>query len=122
MLKIKIENKFQRPKHFKVENAAPCSPVPPTYGGKFERLDLSQPTKYVFHLDADIRFIKDITEPMQFVMTFFKCASGDQASNCDGSETLKVNDVCDRFSEKNAIWTPLMKVIKPKLLCPIKKV
>lgn len=115
-------DKFQRPKHFKVEHAAPCNLPAANYGGRLEKFDLSQPTKYLFHLDADIRFFKDITEPIQFQMVYSKCTLDNVGSTCDSSEDMIVNNICDRFSEKNAIWTPLMKIIKPKLVCPIKKV
>lgn len=108
-----------------------------------EKFDLSQPTKNHFHLDADLRilfvifissckkkhpflrphfsFSKDVTDPIQFHMKYTKCPLDDLAS-CDDHETAKVDHVCDHFSEQNALWSPLLKTIKPKLSCPIKKV
>lgn len=55
-------------------------------------------------------------------MKYSKCTLGNEGSTCDDHETMKMDNVCDRLSEKNAIWTPLFKIIKPKLACPIKKV
>lgn len=131
---------LQRPKYFKVERAGPCKPAL-RLGGKLEKFDLSQPTKNRFHLDADIRIlavnficscsvssiisctfsIQDVTEPVQFHMKYFKCTL-DSVGSCDDHETMKFDNVCDRLSEKNALWTPLLKIINPKMSCPIKKV
>lgn len=54
-------------------------------------------------------------------MRYSKCSLGDLGT-CDDYEVAKFDNICDRFSDKNAFWTPLMKIIKPKLFCPIKKV
>jgi hypothetical protein len=41
---------------------------------------------------------------------------------CQNYDQLLVKQMCRKFEDKNAFWSPFMTNIQPKLTCPIKKV
>ncbi|XP_037034117.1 uncharacterized protein LOC119072897 [Bradysia coprophila] len=109
-----------RPKYFKVERAGSCK-AQKNHRGKLERFDLEQPTKYEFHLDADLRILADVTNPIQFHIKYSKCTLENEGNNCDDHETAKFDNICDVLADRNAPWSELLKLIKPRLMCPIRK-
>lgn len=104
---------------------------------------MDQPTKYEFDINADLRIsavkfqsfrinfksgnlcifrIKDIIDPIQFHMKYSKCPLENEGSTCDDHETAKFDNICEVLSAKNTVWSQLFTIIKPRLVCPIKKV
>lgn len=43
-------------------------------------------------------------------------------TNCQSLDTLTVNDICKRISERNRPWSKFIRQITPELKCPIKTV
>lgn len=43
-------------------------------------------------------------------------------THCEDFNSLSISSICDRFNDKNMLWTNFITAFKPPLKCPIKMV
>lgn len=108
-----------RQRYYKFEQFGACDGYP-TNIGKVEKFLVTQPSKNQYYVDGEFSFFKNITAPIKLHIRSIRCSLQDD-SRCIHNDGLQFY-VCDHLNDENALWSPFIKSISPKLMCPIRMV
>jgi hypothetical protein len=73
-----------------------------------------------FVLAGEMEAAYDIAGPMELHIESKKCSQ--TGKNCAPLPTTIIENLCAKFDDRNAFWTPFIDGTAPRLGCPIKKV
>jgi hypothetical protein len=70
-------------------------------------------------MNGNFELLQDVTGPLIYILLAQRCQI--QSDDCDEPyPTARFDRVCERFPERDQIWSSFMEGIKPPVQCPIR--